>query len=186
MKNMKWIVIALALTLPGCAAIVDGRKQEVQVQTPGIGCAQCELTNSKGTYQSSCTPQKVTVKRAYGPLSVSCQAPGWSGKSEAESKTKGWFFGNILIGGLIGMGIDAATGAAYDYPDNIQVQMLQQTAALQPQTHAAPVAGAAQPAQVNPVQAAPRPATYPRGMNTYGGGYKPLYAPRYPAPATPR
>lgn len=63
---------------------MDGRKQEVEVQTTGIGCAQCQLTNSKGTYQSGCTPQKVTVKR-----------------------------------GLIGMGIDAATGAAYDYPDNI-------------------------------------------------------------------
>jgi hypothetical protein len=182
MKNLKWVLIALTFTLPGCAAIVDGRKQEVQVQTPGIGCAQCQLSNSKGTYQSSCTPQKVTVKRAYGPLSVSCQAPGWSGKSESESKVKGWFFGNILLGGLIGMGIDAATGAAYDYPDTIQVQMQQQAAALRPQ-HVAPAA-TNQPAQVNPARA-PRPATYPHNMNA-SGGYKPLYAPSQPVKAAPR
>jgi hypothetical protein len=32
-------------------------------------------------------------------------------------------FGNILFGGIIGVGVDTATGAAYDYPTLITVQL---------------------------------------------------------------
>jgi hypothetical protein len=39
------------------------------------------------------------------------------------SSTKGMAFGNILFGGLIGAGVDAGTGAAYDYPNTILVPM---------------------------------------------------------------
>ena len=31
--------------------------------------------------------------------------------------------GNVLFGGLIGVGVDAADGAAYDYPSDIKVAM---------------------------------------------------------------
>jgi hypothetical protein len=31
--------------------------------------------------------------------------------------------GNILFGGFIGAGVDASTGAAYDYPSIIKVMM---------------------------------------------------------------
>ena len=37
--------------------------------------------------------------------------------------------GNILIGGFIGAGVDAATGAGYDYPTVFQVMMGQQVTA---------------------------------------------------------
>jgi len=32
-------------------------------------------------------------------------------------------FGNIIAGGIIGAGIDMSTGAAYDYPSLITVEM---------------------------------------------------------------
>jgi hypothetical protein len=32
-------------------------------------------------------------------------------------------FGNILFGGVIGAGVDVATGAAYDYPAVIEIDM---------------------------------------------------------------
>jgi hypothetical protein len=41
----------------------------------------------------------------------------------AKSSTKGMAFGNILFGGVIGAGVDTATGAAYDYPVLITVQL---------------------------------------------------------------
>ncbi len=31
--------------------------------------------------------------------------------------------GNLLFGGFIGGGVDAADGAAYDYPNNLTVRM---------------------------------------------------------------
>jgi hypothetical protein len=45
-------------------------------------------------------------------------------------------FGNILFGGLIGVGVDMSTGAAYDYPALITVPM--QAAATNTETTAAP------------------------------------------------
>jgi hypothetical protein len=41
----------------------------------------------------------------------------------AKSDTKGMVFGNILLGGVVGAGVDIATGAAYDYPEVIAVEM---------------------------------------------------------------
>lgn len=32
-------------------------------------------------------------------------------------------FGNIIVGGIIGGAIDAGTGAAYDYPSEITVEL---------------------------------------------------------------
>lgn len=111
------------LAASGCALIVDGKTQEVNIQTTSQGCAQCQISNDRGNYQSLCAPEKVKVQRDYDPLKVSCQAPGMSGETEVESHVKGWFWGNILIGGLIGMGIDAGTDAAWDYPETVTVQM---------------------------------------------------------------
>jgi hypothetical protein len=39
-------------------------------------------------------------------------------------------FGNILFGGVIGVGVDVATGAAYDYPALITVVFGQSTTVL--------------------------------------------------------
>ena len=45
------------------------------------------------------------------------------GMSMVKSFTKGMAFGNILFGGIIGAGVDISTGAAFDYPSLISVQM---------------------------------------------------------------
>ena len=55
-------------------------------------------------------------------------------------------FGNILIGGVIGVGVDVATGAAYDYPDLITVQMTSLTAPPLPASLPLPLAAPALPA----------------------------------------
>lgn len=39
------------------------------------------------------------------------------------SHTKSLAFGNILFGGVIGAAVDVGSGAAYDYPSLISVQL---------------------------------------------------------------
>ncbi|MEJ2347313.1 MAG: hypothetical protein P8090_18335 [Gammaproteobacteria bacterium] len=64
------------------------------------------------------------VHRSYGDLSVNCKKDGEEpGLTTVKSSTKGMAFGNILFGGVVGAGVDVATGAAYDYPSLITVQM---------------------------------------------------------------
>lgn len=109
--------------LSGCASIVSGTNQPVTVDTPGCAAASCKLTNDKGTWAVT-TPGSVVVHRAYGPLTVMCTKEGFpAATTTVASTTKGMAFGNILFGGLIGAGVDAGTGAAYDYPNTILVPM---------------------------------------------------------------
>jgi hypothetical protein len=46
-----------------------------------------------------------------------------AGLATVKSSTKGMMAGNLLFGGVIGAGVDAASGAAYDYPALFQVMM---------------------------------------------------------------
>lgn len=122
------LTAGLALTsLTGCASIVSGTNQIVSVETLAptgkLDGATCKLQNDKGVYYVT-TPGTVTVHRAYGDMNVTCEKAGMSpGMASFKSSTKGMMAGNLLFGGVIGAGVDAASGAAYDYPALLQVMM---------------------------------------------------------------
>jgi hypothetical protein len=130
-------------SLTGCASIVSGTSQVVSVETlhssGNVAGATCKLENDKGVYYVT-TPGTVTVHRAYGDMNVKCEKPGFdAGLASVKSSTKAMMAGNIVFGGFIGAGVDAASGAAYDYPALFQVMMGQQQTiqAPAPQTQAA-------------------------------------------------
>src|SRR6185437_15017526 len=109
----------------GCATITTGQNQPLSVSTPGCQAATSELRNEKGTWYVSSTPGTVTVQRAYGELTVTCEKGDYkSNPNVVASSTKAMAFGNILVGGLIGAAVDAGTGSAYDYPALISVAMI--------------------------------------------------------------
>lgn len=115
------------ITLSGCASIVSGTTQIVSVETLAptgpIAGATCKLENEKGVFYVT-TPGTVSVRRAYGNMSVKCDKPGMpSGIASIKSSTKGMMAGNIVFGGFIGAGVDAASGAAYDYPTVFKIMM---------------------------------------------------------------
>lgn len=145
---LPFAVVAVAANLTGCASIVSGTSQIVSVETlqatGRVDGASCKLENEKGVYYVT-TPGTVTVRRAYGDMSVRCEKPGMdAGVASVKSSTKGMAFGNVLFGGVIGAGVDVASGAAYDYPNLFQVMMGQSTVIAPP---AAPAATAKAPAQ---------------------------------------
>lgn len=112
------------LLLTGCASIVSGTNQSLTVETPGCAGASCKLTNDKGAWVVA-APGSVVVNRAFGPLTVVCSKDGEaSATAVIESSTKGMAFGNVIFGGIIGAGVDMKTGAAYDYPNLIQVPLV--------------------------------------------------------------
>ncbi len=116
--------LLVASSLTGCASIVSGHNQPVSVNTGNVTNAHCSLANSKGTWYVSNTPGSTVINRAYGDLKVVCEKPGYrNGTKSVPSHTKGMAFGNVVFGGLIGAGVDVASGAAYDYPTDITVPM---------------------------------------------------------------
>lgn len=122
------IAPAVLLLLGGCASIVDGSTQVVSVKSAAqdgseVEGANCKLTNSKGDFFVS-TPGTVSVHRDGADLSVNCKKAGMTaGIAIVKSHAKGLAFGNILAGGIIGGAVDMSTGAAYDYPTLITVEM---------------------------------------------------------------
>lgn len=135
MKECLAVALAAA-TLSGCASIVTGHNQSLSVETrhkgDPVSGANCKLVNDKGTWFVT-TPGSVTVRRSYGDLSVRCEKDGLEpGIAAVKSSTKGMAFGNILFGGIIGGAVDAGSGAAYDYPPLITVEMGSSSASGQP------------------------------------------------------
>ena len=117
------VVLVVVGALGGCSTIVNGSSQQISVQTPNANGASCELKSPDGQYFLT-TPGTVTVAKSKHNLAVKCTKDGFSdGITTITSTFEGMTLGNVLIGGVIGVGIDAASGAMNQYPNSIQVQM---------------------------------------------------------------
>lgn len=112
------MALIVAYILGGCASIAGSHIDSISVETPNCPKASCVLENEDGKYYIKETPGTVTIERAYGDLSVVCKKDGKVDMMLVESKAQG-VWGNILLGGIIGWGVDAATGAGYSYPNSI-------------------------------------------------------------------
>jgi phosphoketolase len=149
-------IAALGMCVSGCASIIEGTTQNIAVTTTPKGGAKCVLTSSEGTYYVT-TPGNANVHKTKHNLDVTCQLDGFKDShTVVESHFNGATVGNVLAGGVIGIGVDAATGANYNYPENVEIAM--DPAAAVP---AAPAADATPPTTVVPAAAASpaKPAT---------------------------
>lgn len=127
MKLRHGLALAILTQTVGCASIVGGVNQSISVQTEGtagpVVGATCKLENKEGTWFVT-TPGSTTVHRSGGDLAVNCDKETYpTATTAAASGFKALALGNVLFGGLIGIGVDLATGAAWDYPELITVLM---------------------------------------------------------------
>lgn len=122
MRN-KPILIALTiaiLTNTGCAAMFTGTTSNINITSTPSG-ADCDVSGH-GVH----TPGNVVVEKSSSNLSVVCQKEGYeAGTSKAESTFNTVALVNILTvyGMVIGFIIDFATGAAWEYPSHINVNL---------------------------------------------------------------
>lgn len=112
--------------LSGCATIVSGTGQSLTVVTEkGVDGANCELTDKKGgKWYVPHTPGTATVRKGDGPMTIVCKKDGFKTSTlMVDESVTGATFGNILLGGGVGILVDAASGAAQQYPDQVVVWM---------------------------------------------------------------
>lgn len=123
MRRMGWLLAAGMLGLAGCATAIKGSTQEVRIGVNGPSEATCKASNGSGAWTVK-APGTVKVERSSGALHVTCQAPGYRDDTRVlSSEFNGATAGNILLGGLIGIAIDAASGANYSYPESVQLTL---------------------------------------------------------------
>jgi hypothetical protein len=122
---MRWmIVVALAALCGGCATVTRGMNDQVQILSDPAGA---EVRTSMG--QTCVTPCTLQFGRK-DEFTVTASMPGYH-TSEMAVSTKiagagvAGFAGNVLIGGVIGMGVDAASGATLEhYPNPVMLKMV--------------------------------------------------------------
>lgn len=110
------------LGLGACSSVTKGTSQDIFVDTKKVSEAKCTLHNDKGSWTLSSTPGTVNVRRGGGDLSVNCEKENYqNGQMIASQGFEPMTLGNILIGGVVGVVVDAASGAAFDYPPTVSV-----------------------------------------------------------------
>ena len=125
MRQVGSFLLGLAvLSTAGCATVIDGTSQKITVSTTPDH-AQCSLTRANETIgEIENTPGIVEVDRTKNSIVVACSKPGYkSGSADDKSGSDGWVYGNFAIGGLVGFGIDFATGAHNKYTPNVEVAL---------------------------------------------------------------
>ncbi|WP_421995025.1 hypothetical protein [Reyranella sp.] len=118
------LVCGLAFGLGACATVVAGTTQEVHVQSEPPGAA-CRLDKQSGNVSIGFvrkTPEKVKLPRSKDNVVIKCTLDGYQESDELMvSSFSGATVGNILLGGLVGIAIDAASGANNKYPERVTV-----------------------------------------------------------------
>ena len=141
---------AFAFVVTGCATVTRGRTQDFVINTTPSGA-----TATLSTGETCTTPCTLTRPRNE-EFTVTLTREGFETSTHMiDHRTSGGggtaMAGNVLVGGLIGAGVDAASGATQDlYPNPLDVTLVRVAApaaapAPAPEAAPAPAEAPAQP-----------------------------------------
>lgn len=132
MKKIVTLVssVILVAVLSGCSSIVSKSDYAVAISSSPES-ANFFVTDKYGQeIHSGLTPETITLSSSSGYFSgasytIKFTKEGYPDKVfTLRSDIDGWYFGNILFGGLIGMlVVDPATGAMYNLPERVNVSL---------------------------------------------------------------
>ena len=111
------ITTAFCAALAGCGTITRGSNEDVVID---VLPANATIVTSNGR---SCTGSCTLSVARKEPFTVTASAPGYETqnvqvRTEVSGAGAASMAGNVLIGGVIGAGVDAATGASLDHKPN--------------------------------------------------------------------
>ena len=120
MKHFLLGLVAAASLMSGCATIVSKSRWPVAISSSPVG-ATITVTNRRGSeVYAGTTPAAVVLKSGSSFFKreiykIDFKMPGYSPKTTTlEADLNGWYFGNLIFGGALGMLIvDPATGSMY-------------------------------------------------------------------------
>jgi hypothetical protein len=122
-------IALMSACLAGCASIISGTSQEVAVNTKPDG-ASCDLQrDGKVIGHIDQTPGSLVVSRRNSDILVECNKADHQGAiATNENDVEAWTFGNLFFGGLVGLAVDAFSGAINSYEDSTTLVLNQSLA----------------------------------------------------------
>jgi hypothetical protein len=116
--------LALTLLMSSCATIISGSKQNVKFSSNPSAA-----TIFIDEVEVGKTPFEIKLERK-SDHSAMIKLEGYQTyQTKLTRKINGWYWGNILLGGLIGIIVDISTGAVYTLtPNELNAQLSKGTA----------------------------------------------------------
>jgi hypothetical protein len=121
---MERLWIAILLLLAACASLSHGTTQQIALTTepPGATCTLSRQGLSIATVAP--TPGLALVQRDKRDILATCSKAGYQTATRSlHPGVADSSFGNILVGGLIGVAIDSANGADNEYPASVSIPL---------------------------------------------------------------
>lgn len=113
------VLVSVMFSLTGCATVLTGTNQKVPVSSNPAGATVS--VDGAGSYT---TPTTLTLQRKMDHVLVFTKQGYRQADVRLMHVISGAVAGNILLGGLIGWGVDALTGAQYKLaPETVNVVM---------------------------------------------------------------
>ena len=118
-------IIILVLTgLSACATVTSGTDHTLLVESDPAGAA-CNLQRDGASIAAvNPTPGAVRISKSRHDITVICEKADH--ETTSQTVTAGFqamTLGNVLIGGVVGIAADLASGAAITYPDSVKVAL---------------------------------------------------------------
>jgi hypothetical protein len=112
------LLVAVFSPLAGCATILSDRSWPVTVDNSGGPTYYVIKDRKNQVVQAGVTPQQVTLKSSAGPFRPARYHVEYAGEQgihhqTIEPRINWWTAGNIILGGVPGLVVDAGTGAMW-------------------------------------------------------------------------
>lgn len=120
-------LVIISFSLSSCSSIINGSMASVSVASDPTN-AIIKVNGMDGGK----TPSVLRLKRGDSHI-IELKLAGYNNyKVVTSNSIAGWFWGNILCGGIIGIIVDLATGNAYNVePKVINAQLSKDTGAIE-------------------------------------------------------
>lgn len=114
MKRNAVAVCLLALCSVNCGTIVHQTTQQVRLNSEPAGAAVTVACGDVHNDPKLVTPAVVTLHRKPAYCGIKLNKEGYAEKElKFGRQMSGWYLGNIIFGGIIGLIVDAANGAMW-------------------------------------------------------------------------
>ncbi|MDX2288023.1 MAG: hypothetical protein NW217_04295 [Hyphomicrobiaceae bacterium] len=123
------VLIAIAAfslaCVSACATITRGTTQQISIDTPGAPGADCTLTSTGIGSKVVRTPTTLVVDKSQQNIAVVCRKACYQDAvGVIPSHTDAMAAGNVIAGGVVGLGVDAISGAMNKYNEINQFSMV--------------------------------------------------------------
>ena len=126
------LCLPLFLSLSGCASIVSDSRYDVSFESYPEGATVTVTDENGNDVHTAQTPFTATLEASDGffdpmlhtaTFELECHA---TGHEDVRPELDPWYLGNIILGGLLGMGlIDPATGAMWQLPEHVRTSLVE-------------------------------------------------------------